>query len=319
MPSNLRKYKNQIVFYTQLAVIIFIVIVVNLASVGWDISKVNFITYGMATFISLYAKAIATNYASNQELMSVIVFEDGKNVEKNEIVILENSIIATHHQLLNENRTGSFKDATQYRNYKYRLKNEIAIIDAKACKNQKYRIEITEKRKALHELLKALENVDIRLFNNLLEEEHINDHVNIKKMSRKAMKRSNLKMSSLFSTKTSNIEDELDGGDKKITFNKWTYSFKNQALFLIGMPLIQLIFNGMVYDRYAMNKMILIDLAAYIFSITTGLFNGFSIGSDAIRKGYLSKLQERTATIQEILNIEKILLNIKIEDEKREA
>lgn len=319
MPSSFRKFKNQIIFYSQLAVIIFITIVVNLAAVGWDISKVNFVTYGMATFISLYAKAIATNYASNLELMSVIELVDGKEVEKNEIVKLENSIIDIHHQLLSENRTGTFKDAVLYRNYKYRIKNEIAIIDEKSQNDQTYRYNNEDRRLALHELLKALEKNDILLFDKLIFEERIANYVNVDLLSTRAMKRSNLKMSSLFSTKSSSIADELDGSDKKVTFNKWTYSFKSQALFLIGMPALQLIWNGITYDRYASTKELWLDLACYIMSITTGLINGFSIGSDAIKKGYLSKLQERIATIQEVLNIEKVLLNIKKEDEKREA
>jgi hypothetical protein len=109
MPQKFWKYKNHIIFYTQLVVLLFVIFVVNLANVGWDIQKVKVLTFGMMTFISIYSKIIATNYASNNELLPKPKVEerDGNSVtvETNEIVTLENTIIKQYHKLLETNRT----------------------------------------------------------------------------------------------------------------------------------------------------------------------------------------------------------------------
>jgi hypothetical protein len=313
MPQKFWKYKNHIIFYTQLVVLLFVIFVVNLANVGWDIQKVKVLTFGMMTFISIYSKIIATNYASNNELLPKPKVEerDGNSVtvETNEIVTLENTIIKQYHKLLETNRTGSFKDAMTYLRYTYRLKNEIDVVDCKFINNQKYKFNEynIQRRKLLHELLQMLVNGQFEAFNQALKDDDVVKYVNINKLSKRAMKSSNLKMSTLFATKTKGISEEMDFSDSKITFNKWEYSFRTQFIFLIGMPILSFIWSGFTDVEYIGTNQIWIDMAGYTFSLVTGLFNGISIGTEAIQKGYLAKLQKRVETIQEILNIEKII------------
>ncbi|MBO5711393.1 MAG: hypothetical protein J6R47_01010 [Acholeplasmatales bacterium] len=313
MPQKFWKYKNHIIFYVQLIALLFVIFVVNLASVGWDITKVKYLTFGMMTFISIYSKIIATNYASNMELLPKVktIEKDGKvsTIETNEIVILEKTIIDKYHELLEENRTGRFKDAMTYLRYTYRLKNEIDVVDCKFINNQKYKFNEfnIKKRKLLHELLQMLVKGDFKAFNEAIKNNEVVIYVNINKLSRRAMRSSNLKMSTLFATKTKGISEELDFSDSKITFNKWSYSFKTQFIFLIGMPILSFIWSGFTDVEYIGTNQIWIDMAGYTFSLVTGLFNGISIGTEAIQKGYLAKLQKRVETIQEILNIEKLI------------
>lgn len=313
MPQKFWKYKNHIIFYVQLIALLFVIFVVNLASVGWDITKVKYLTFGMMTFISIYSKIIATNYASNMELLPKVktIEKNGKvsTIETNEIVILEKTIIDKYHELLEENRTGRFKDAMTYLRYTYRLKNEIDVVDCKFINNQKYKFNEfnIKKRKLLHELLQMLLKGQFEAFNEAIKNNEVVIYVNINKLSRRAMRSSNLKMSTLFATKTKGISEELDFSDSKITFNKWSYSFKTQFIFLIGMPILSFIWSGFTDVEYIGTNQIWIDMAGYTFSLVTGLFNGISIGTEAIQKGYLAKLQKRVETIQEILNIEKLI------------
>lgn len=314
MPQKFWKYKNHIIFYVQLVVLLFVIFVVNLINVGWDINKVKYLTFGMMTFISLYSKVIATNYASNMELLPKLKeTEEGKKVETNEIVLLEKAIIGTYHDMLNGNRTAKFKEAMTYLRYNYRIKNEINIIDCKFINNQKAKFNefIIEKRKVLHSLAEKLLKADFEAFNEAIKNDNVIKYVNINKLSRRAMKNSNLKMSTLFATKTKGISDEFDFSDSKITFNKWGYSFKTQFIFLIGMPILSFIWSGLTEPEYIATKQIWIDMAGYMFALVTGLFNGISIGTEAIQKGYLAKLQKRVETIQEILNIEKLITSKK--------
>lgn len=305
MPQKFWKYKNHIVFYTQLAILILTILVINLVSVGWDWTKIKYITFGMMTFISLYSKIIGTNYSSNLELLPKLV--DGK--ETNEVVLLEKTIIESYHKLLAENRTGKFKSALNYVRLNYRLKNEIDIMDSKSLKSDKFKFNEfnIEKRKILHELLYLLQTKKLTEFDEMLKTDRVIQHININKLSWKSMKRSNMKMVSLFSTKTSNCSDEFDFSDNKVTFNKWSYSFKTQFVFLITMPILSLIYSGFFVDEYFSSKQIWIDILGYSFSLAMGVFNGISIGTDAIQKGYLAKLQKRVETIQEVLNIEAYL------------
>lgn len=301
MPSKYLKYKNEIIFYFQLVVLLFVVIMTTLISSNWDYKRIKYITFGMMTFLSIYSKMIATNYASNIELLPR---QDEKGKEINEIVLLETAILDVLHDLLNQNKSGLFKDALTYRKYIYRLKNEILVMDIKASKNIEYKMDQfnIDRRKTLHALLKLLENHQYFEFEKMIELNETIEFVNIKKMSRLAMRRSNIKMTTLFACKTRNVEDDLDFNEKRVLFNKWSYSFKTQFIFLIGMPILSILFSGFYVDEYLSSKQIWIDLAGYSFSIITGLANGISIGQEAIRKGYLSKLQERMTIIQEVLN-----------------
>jgi len=311
MPQKFWKYKNEIIFYTQLLILIFLLIVINLAMVGWDIRQVRWQVYGATTGFSLYSKMIATNYSFNRELLPKLVektINDKKETEEtNEIIIYENSIKAIHKDLLNQNKTGVFKEALMIRNFKYRLENERLYIDIKGEKNYNFRVKNIEKRKAVHELLVALETKQYTKFYELLDREDIRQHVNIRKMSRLAMKRSNVKMTHLFVTKTSNIDDDLDGGASSLLFNKWIYSFKTQCVFLIGMPILSLLWSGFYYEEYIINKYVWLDIAGYLISITMGLFSGLSIGTESAQKGYVGKLKKRTEVIQEVMNIVKYL------------
>lgn len=309
MPQKFWKYKNEVVFYIQILVLIFVVIMTTLISSNWDYRKIKFITFGMMTFLSLYSKVIATNYASNIELLPKPVIKDGKTIESNEVVRLENSILDINHNLLEKNQTGVFKDALTYLRYLYRIKNEILIMDVKSSKSIKYKNnpDNIAKRKILHELQRLLEQRKYAEFDLMLQDEEVTQHVNIKKMSWKSMRRSNIKMTTLFACKTRTVEDDLDFNEGKVLFNKWSYSFKTQFIFLIGMPIMSLLFSGFYVEEYISSKQIWIDLAGYSFSIITGLANGFSIGAEAIKKGYLGKLQERIAVIQEVLNVIKYI------------
>lgn len=314
MPQKFLKYKTHIIFYIQLLALLFMIFVINLASVGWDIHKVKFFSFGMMTFISIYSKMIATSYSSNLELLPKQKIQpDGSSVETNEIVLLENSILNTYHTLLESNRTGRFKDALIYCKYIYRLKNEIDIMDCHFMNKPKYKFDTfnIERRKILHELLSLLLNSKFKEFDQMLKNENVSEYVKINKMNRKSMRLSNLKMSTLFATKTKGVSDELDFSNSKVTFNKWSYSLKSQFVFLIAMPVLSFIYSGFFVEDYMATKQMWIDCAGYMFSLITGLFNGITIGSDAIQKGYLAKLQKRIETIQEILNIEKLMLNDK--------
>ena len=133
MPRLFWKYKDEFVFYIQLLILILVLVLTTLINAGWDASQINYVSFGLMTFLSLYSKSIGMNYASNKELAERIV--DGR--ETNEVKLLENLILDTHHKLLNENRTGSFDLALRYRNYGYRLRNEILIIDKKSRKSFK--------------------------------------------------------------------------------------------------------------------------------------------------------------------------------------
>jgi hypothetical protein len=255
------------------------------------------------TFLSLYSKSIGMNYASNKELVEHLV--DGK--ETNEIRILENTILQTHHVLLEGNRTGSFDKATTYRCYGYRLRNEILILDSKCRKNPKRRVKYALKMKMLHQALYFLDKFQFEEFDEYVSSEAVIKEFNIKSMSRRSMKRSNLRMSALFSLMTGNIDSDLDGGLKSISFNKWSYAFKTQIVLLTVTPIVQLFYTGLTVDEYVTSKQIWLDFMGYLVSIAMGLVNGFNVGTESIRKGYLAKLQERVKIIQEILNIEKRL------------
>lgn len=128
-------------------------------------------------------------------------------------------------------------------------------------------------------------------------------------MSRRSMKRSNLKMSVLFSLMTGDLNADLDGGMKTVVFNKWSYTFKTQVILLIATPIVQIAYTGLTVENYVSSKQMWLDFIGYLVSISMGLFNGFNVGTESIRKGYLAKLQERIRIIQEILNIEKRLPN----------
>lgn len=310
MPQKFWKYKNEIIFFTQLLILILVVILTTLITSDWDYRRIKYITFGMMTFLSIYSKIMATNYASNIELMPKVI--DGK--ETNEIVLLESSILDVNHKLLAENKTGLFKDALTYIKYLYRIKNEILIMDVKSSKSVKYKMnpENIEKRKLLHTLQKLLEQKKYNEFDAMLTSEEVVEYVNIKKMHRKSMKRSNIRMTTLFACKTRNVEDDLDFNENRVLFNKWTYSFKTQFVFLIGMPILSILFSGFYIEEYLSSKQIWIDLAGYSFSIITGLSNGFSIGAEAIKKGYLGKLQERMSVIQEVLNATTLLEKQKV-------
>lgn len=303
MPRIFWKYKDEFIFYTQLLILILVLVLTTLINAGWDYTKINYVSFGLMTFLSLYSKSIGMNYASNKELAERIV--DGR--ETNEVKLLENLILDTHHKLLNENRTGTFDMALRYRNYGYRLRNEILIIDKKSRKSFKKRNKHSNKLKALHDSLSYLESFNFNGFERNIALEETRKLFNIKSMSRRSMKRSNLKMSSLFSLMTGSIDSDLDGGTKSIAFNKWSYAFKTQIVILLATPIIQIAYTGLTVNDYLSSKQIWLDFMGYLVSIAMGLFNGFNVGTESIRKGYLSKLQERVKIIQEVLNIEKKL------------
>ena len=303
MPRMFWKYKDEVIFYTQLVILIAVLTLITLVNAGWDPKKVNFVSFGMMTFLSLYSKSIGMNYASNKELCEKLV--DG--VETNEIILLESTILKIHHQLLNENRTGRFVKALLYRNYGYRLRNEILILDRLSRKSYKKRTKYAEKLKALHEALNLLEKYEYIKFDEYLSSEECKKQFNIKSMRKRSMKRSNLKMSALFSLMTGDIDADLDGGMKTVVFNKWGYAFKTQIVLLIATPIVQIAYTGLTVEDYATSKQLWIDFIGYLVSLAMGLFNGFNVGTESMRKGYLSKLQERIKIIQEVLNIEKRL------------
>ena len=301
MPRIFWRYKDEFVFYTQLLILIVVLILTTLISAGWDHTKINYVSFGLMTFLSLYSKSIGMNYASNKELSECLV--DGE--ETNEVKILENLILDTHHKLLNENRTGTFDKALRYRNYGYRLRNEILLIDKKTRNNYRKRNKYSNKLKALHEAVSYLEEFNFEGFDRYIIKEETRKLFNIKSMSRDAMRRSNLKMSSLFSLMGSSIDSDLDGGCKTVSFNKWSYAFKTQIVILIVTPIVQIAYTGLTVNDYVSSKQIWLDFMGYLVSIAMGLFNGFNVGTESIKRGYLSKLQERVKIIQEILNIEK--------------
>lgn len=310
MPRVFWKYKDEFVFYTQLLILILILTLTTLINAGWDASQINYVSFGLMTFLSLYSKSIGMNYSSNKALTERLV--DGK--ETNEVLILERTVLNVHKQLLTENRTGTFEKALKYRNYGYRLRNEILIFDKKSRKNYNARTKYSEKMKRLHAALAYLDRGDYDGFDTYIGQDETKKHFNIKSMSRCSMIRSNLKMSSLFSLMSNNIDSDLDGGIHSISFNKWKYAFKTQIVILIVTPIIQLIYTGLTVNDYVSSKQIWLDFMGYLVSIAMGLFNGFNVGTESITRGYLSKLQERTKVIQEISNIEK-----KIKVEKTEV
>lgn len=281
----------------------------TLISVGWDYRKINIVVFGMMTFMSLYAKAIGTNYSSNLELQSHLV----NGEESNEVIKLENAILDCHHKIISENRSGNFMKAILYRNYLYRIRNEILIYDSKSRKNPIKRMKYKDKLIALHKLQSALDEQNYAEFDKLLKEENITKFVNIKKMKRKSMKRSNVKMTALFSIMSGSLDDDLDGGMNQLKFNKWIFAFKANAIVLVSTPIIQLIYTGLTVKDYISSKQIWIDFMGYLVSIAMGIFSGINIGSDSIKKGYLPKLQERVKVIQEVLDIEK-KIRVKPED-----
>ena len=116
-------------------------------------------------------------------------------------------------------------------------------------------------------------------------------------------------MSALFSLMTGDLDADLDGGMKTVVFNKWSYAFKTQVILLIATPIVQIAYTGLTVENYVSSKQMWLDFIGYLVSISMGLFNGFNVGTESIRKGYLAKLQERIRIIQEILNIEKRLPN----------
>lgn len=303
MPRVFWKYKDEFIFYTQLIILIIILALITLVNAGWDYSKINYVSFSMMTFLSLYSKSIGMNYASNKELAEKLV--DG--VETNEIILLESKILEIHHLLLNQNRTGRFIKALLYRNYGYRLRNEILILDKRSRKSYKKRTKYAEKLKVLHEALNYLEKYDFASFEGFIVSEEVKKIFNIKSMSRRSMKRSNLKMSALFSLMTGDLDADLDGGMKTVVFNKWSYAFKTQVILLIATPIVQIAYTGLTVENYVSSKQMWLDFIGYLVSISMGLFNGFNVGTESIRKGYLAKLQERIRIIQEILNIEKRL------------
>ena len=303
MPRVFWKYKDEFVFYTQLLILILILTLTTLINAGWDASQINYVSFGLMTFLSLYSKSIGMNYSSNKSLTERIV--DG--VETNEVLILERTILNVHKQLLSENRTGSFEKALKYRNYGYRLRNEILIFDKKSRKNYNARTKYAEKLKKLHTALDFLDRNDYDGFDTYLSQDDVKKIFNIKAMSFCSMRRSNLKMSALFSLMSNNIDSDLDGGIHSISFNKWKYAFQTQIGILIVTPIIQLIYTGLTVNDYVSSKQIWLDFMGYLVSIAMGLFNGFNVGTESITRGYLSKLQERTKVIQEISNIEKKL------------
>ena len=89
MPRVFWKYKDEFIFYTQLIILIIILALITLVNAGWDYSKINYVSFSMMTFLSLYSKSIGMNYASNKELAEKLV--DG--VETNEIILLESKIL----------------------------------------------------------------------------------------------------------------------------------------------------------------------------------------------------------------------------------
>ena len=306
MPRVFWKYKDEFVFYIQLLILILILTLTTLINAGWDPSQINYVSFGLMTFLSLYSKSIGMNYSSNKALTERIV--DG--IETNEVLILERTILNVHKQLLAENRTGTFEKALKYRNYGYRLRNEILLYDKKSRKNYSSRTKYAEKMKKLHMALTYLDRCDFDSFENYVAQDDIKNQFNIKAMSRCSMRRSNIKMSSLFSLMSNNIDSDLDGGTHSISFNKWKYAFQTQIVLLVVTPIVQLIYTGLTVNDYVSSKQIWLDFVGYLVSIAVGLFNGFNVGTESITRGYLSKLQERTKVIQEISNIEK---KIKVE------
>lgn len=295
------KYKAHFIFYLQVILLIGFMVLTMLINAGWDYTKINFVAFGIMTAYSLYAKFIGTNYSSGLELMSRL---DKSGHETNEIVKLENSILEKHHELLRSNRTGSFSRALLYRNYAYRIRNEILKTDKDCRKNPKKREALKPKMEVLHKMLNLLDNRMLKEFDDYIKLPEVVELVNIKSMSKMAMKRSNIKSSTLFSLKTGSIDDDLDGGSSTVSFNKFIYAFKSQLIFLIGMPIIQIIYTGLVVDEYATTKEMWLEFMGYVLSIVMGIFSGLSIGAESIRKGYLSKIQNRISVIQEVLAIE---------------
>ena len=310
MPRVFWKYKDEFVFYTQLIILLLILTLTTLINAGWDPNSINYVSFGLMTFLSLYSKSIGMNYSSNKALTERLV--DGK--ETNEVLILERTILNVHKQLLTENRTGTFEKALKYRNYGYRLRNEILKYDKKSRKSYSARTKYAEKMKKLHAALAYLDRCDFDGFDNYIAQDDVKSYFNIKAMSICSMRRSNLKMSSLFSLMSNSIDSDLDGGIRSISFNKWKYAFQTQIGILIITPIIQIAYTGLTVNDYVSSKQIWLDFMGYLVSIAMGLFNGFNVGTESITRGYLSKLQERTKVIQEISNIEK-----KIKVEKTEV
>lgn len=302
MPNIFWKHKDAIMFFSQLLILIGSLIFTSLISAGWDYKKVNYIVFGMMTFYSIYAKAISTNYAFSMELRPK---PDSELKETNEILILEKYIIDTHHLLINENRAVRFNRALVYRNYTYRLRNEMLRIDMKCNKSYSKRVKYAPLQKIMRDMLQLLESYDYSEFDRMSNEPETLKLINIKKVSRASMHRSNVKMTSIFNTKASKIEDTLDGGASSLIFNRWTYAFKTQLVFLILMPILQIIFTGITVNNYVSSMQIWLDFIGYILSISIALFNGFRIGTDAAKNGYIPVLQERVKVIQEVMNIEK--------------
>ena len=58
MPRMFWKYKDEFIFYTQLIILIAVLTLVTLVNAGWDPTKINFVSFGMMTFLSLYSKRI---------------------------------------------------------------------------------------------------------------------------------------------------------------------------------------------------------------------------------------------------------------------
>ena len=67
----------------------------------------------------------------------------------------------------------------------------------------------------------------------------------------------------------------------------------------------QIAYTGLTVEDYASSKQLWIDFIGYLVSLDMGLFNGFNVGTESMRKWYLSKLQERIKIIQQVLNIGK--------------
>lgn len=304
MPRIFWRFKNEFLFFSQLFLLLGFLILTTMATLGWDPNKVNYTKLGIMTFYSLYSKFIASNYTYSTEISPKVI--DGK--ETNEIVKLENYIIGVHHEVINDNRTVRFCKALMYRNYIYRIRNEILHLDIKSQRHTKQRLKNAPKTKLLHEMLKLLNDKKYDEFEMLISDSNTTALINIKKLSRFAMKRSNVKMTTLFNTKSRNIDDDLDGGVNALTFNRLNYTFKTQALIIILLPVFQIILTGLVTEGYLNSMQLWLDLFGSMASIGIALYNGFTAGFDAARNGYKPVVQERINTIQEVLNIEKELV-----------
>lgn len=282
-PADVGRYKSFIVTAVQTVITIALAFIMTLIGCKFRIEEFDWIMFVMSFALSTYMKAVYTEY------------QKGKELAREGITLLENTINEDKKDIYAEEKTKEFDDEVDRINNINKLDSYISLLDN--IPEVKKTDEIKELRKWAFNYEKTLER-----------EENVDSFEEIKSISSiKWVKYDNffwhwrrVKYEKISSSKLFAFGRNGKKRAKKYSFSAFAASFNRLVVPLTVTTIFSLIFGFLAPDPNNFTWELLMQLISYLFSISLGIWWGVRNGKAIIQEDYTEVLNNVASFVREV-------------------